>query len=187
MSNYLQEGSEKGDLHRLVQPILSIDEFRSKMGEDKDIVVFGFTVFGKDPATDLVNFVEKSYDWVLDADLSSGETNDGNYVVFIEVERTPKVIEQVMTLMEDLMNLTDQELEDWSFTFYNKPDKHPVTKEELSASIITTSQEYENKISDDLKEGARLNSLRALAGVTVKPSIIKDMEILNMQSAAGIR
>ena len=184
---YLQEGSEQGDLNRLVQPIMSIDEFRSKMGEDKDIVVLGFTVFGKDPALDLVNFVEKSYDWVLDADLSSGETNDGNYVVFIEVERTPKAIEQAMTLLEDLMNLTEQELEDWSFTFYNKPEQHPVTKEELTAHIITSPQEYENKIADDLKEGYALNSLRALAGVTVKPSIIKDIEILNIQTAAGIR
>ena len=186
--SYLQEGSERGDLHRLVQPILSIDEFRSKMGEDKDIVVLGFTVFGKDPALDLVNFVEKSYDWVLDADLSSGETNDGNYVVFIEVERTPKAIEQAMTLLEDLMNLTEQELEDWSFTFYNKPEQHPVTKEELTAHIITSPQEYENKIADgNLKESARLNSLRALAGVTVKPTVIKDMQILDMQIAAGIR
>ena len=184
---YLQEGSEQGDLNRLVQPIMSIDEFRSKMGEDKDIVVLGFTVFGKEPADDLVNFLEKSYDWVLDADLSSGEASDGNYIVFVEVERTPKVIEQAISLLEDLMNLTEQKLEDWTFTFYNKPEQHPVTKEELSKHIITTAKEYENKIADDLKENANLNSLRALAGVTVQPTVIKDMQILDIQIAAGIR
>lgn len=183
----LQEGNEKGDLRRLVEPVLSIDEFRSKMGEDKDIIVLGFNIFGKEPATDLVNFLEKSYDWVLDADLSSGEASNGNYVVFAELERTPKVIEQVLELLTDLMNLTEQKLEDWSFTFYNKPDKHPINKEELTNYIITSPQEYENKITDDLKEGYALNYLRSISGVTVKPSVIKDVQILNIQRSAGIK
>lgn len=183
----LFEGSETGDLRRLVMPTLSIDEFRSKMGDDKDIVVLGFTVFNKDPALDLVNFVEKSYDWVLDADLSSGETNDGNYVVFVEIQRNADVTKYVLTLLHDLMNLTEQKLDDWTFTFYNKPEKRPITEKNLAKYIITSPQEYENKITDSLKEAATLNSLRALAGVKVGTSVFKDPQILDMQIAAGIR
>ena len=114
----LQEGVTHGDLGRLVEPNMTVDEFRSKMGEDKDIVVIGFTVFGKDPADDMVNFIEKSYDWVLDADVSSGETSDGNYVVFVEIQRTNKVPDQILSMIEDLMNLTDQKVEDWTFNYY---------------------------------------------------------------------
>ena len=84
----LKEGLEKGDLERLVSPKISIDEYKSKMGSDEEIVVVSFTLQGKEPALDLVNFVEKSYEWVADADVSSGEVFDGSYIVFVEIERT---------------------------------------------------------------------------------------------------
>ena len=38
MSN-LFEGLEQGDLKRLVHPELHIDEFKSKLGDDCDVVV----------------------------------------------------------------------------------------------------------------------------------------------------
>ncbi len=140
-SKSLQEGIEHGDLGRLVQPQMTIDEFRSKMGEDKDIVVIGFTVFGKEPADDLVNFVEKSYDWVLDADVSSGETSDGNYMVFVEVQRKAKVAEHIMSMLTDMMNLTEQSLKDWTFTYYKGSDRLPVTIENLTDKIIPSPEE----------------------------------------------
>jgi len=186
-SNNLYEGIEKGDLARLIQPELTIDEFRSKMGEDKDIVVIGFTIFGKEPADDLVNFIEKSYDWVLDADISSGETSDGNYVCFVEVQRKDTVPDEIMTMLEDLMNLTDQSLKDWTFTYYKSDERLPLTHEELASKIIMSPEEYELKTGESLEEARQLNSLRALAGVTVQPTVIKDMEILGLMRIAGLR
>lgn len=184
---YLQEGIEKGDLGRLVRPQMTIDEFRSKMGEDKDIVVVGFTVFGKEPADDLVNFVEKSYDWVLDADVSSGETSDGNYMVFIEIERKSKVPEYIMSMLEDMMNLTDQSVKDWTFTYYKGDDRLPVTIENLTKKVIKSPEEYEMKTGDSLEEGYQLNSYRALAGVKVNATKIVDPQILAIQMSAGIK
>src|ERR1700741_2592742 len=105
MSRFVNEGAEAGDLARLVNPELTIDEFRSKMGEDKDIVVIGVTVMGSEPAADLVNFIEKSYDFVLDADVSSGETRDGNYMVFVELERKSNVADSIFQMFEDIMHL----------------------------------------------------------------------------------
>ena len=58
------------------------------MGEDSDIVTLSFAVKGDQPAKDLVNFIETGYDFVLDADKTSGEQNDGKYRVFVEIERT---------------------------------------------------------------------------------------------------
>lgn len=186
-SKSLQEGIEYGDLGRLVQPQMTIDEFRSKMGEDKDIVVIGFTVFGKEPADDLVNFVEKSYDWVLDADVSSGETSDGNYMVFVEVQRKAKVPEHIMSMLKDMMNLTEQSLKDWTFTYYKGSDRLPITIENLTQTIIPSPEEYELKTGNSLEESYKLNSYRALAGVKVNQSKVVDAQILAIQMAAGIR
>ena len=72
-NNQLNENLEEGDLKRLVHDELHIDEYKSKMGDDADVCVISFKVAGKEPAIDLVSFIEKGYDWVLDADGSSGE------------------------------------------------------------------------------------------------------------------
>ena len=87
MSKILREGLEKGDLARLVHNELHIDEFKSKLGDDRDVVVVSFKVSGKEPANDVVNFVEKGYNWVIDADVSSGEMSDGDFIVFVEIPR----------------------------------------------------------------------------------------------------
>lgn len=180
----MNEGIEYGDLARLVKPELSIDEFRSKMGDDKDIVVVGFTVFGKEPAADLVDFVEKSYDWVLDSDLSSGETSDGNYIVFVELQRDKKAAKQIHTMLTDIMNLTNQSLKDWTFTYYKNTERYPFTVEDLTRQILSTPEEYEMSTGDALEES--LNSLRAVSGIDVKPKK-HDSILTSLQIAAGIK
>lgn len=183
----LSEGIEHGDLRRLVDPVMAIDEYRSKMGEDKDIIVLGIIVMGKEPAMDLVNFLEKSYDWVLDADVSSGETSDGNYIVFIEIERKPTMPKEIMSMMDDIMNLTGQQVEDWSFTYYKNQNAKPFTLENLTSTMFLTPEEYEAKVGDDVTESRKLNSLRSLAGVYVKPPNVVREDIRQMQIAAGIK
>ena len=182
----ITEGSEINDLARLVKPEMSIDEFRSKMGEDKDIIVVGFTVLNREPARDLVNFIEKSYDWVLDADVSSGETSDGNFLVFVEMQRKPNAAKHIMHMLTDMMNLTGQELNEWVFTYYKGASKLPVTLENLSEKIIGSPEEYEIKTADGLSEST-LNSLRASARITVQPKKITDSLLYNMQVIAGIK
>jgi hypothetical protein len=98
----LTEGLEKNDLSRLVHPELHIDEFKSKLGDDADVVVLSFKLASKEPADDLVAFVEKGYTWVLDADKSSGEMDDGSYVVFVELDRNDKSAENIMDLLKEL-------------------------------------------------------------------------------------
>jgi hypothetical protein len=139
------------------------------------------------PALDLVNFLEKSYDWVLDADVSSGETANGNYYVFVEMQRNPNAIKNIMIMLEDMMNLTEQKLEDWTFTYINDPKEVPVTLENLQAKIIADPTTYEAKTGNTVSEAAMFNSLRALAGVQVKPLGIVNPQILSMQRAAGIK
>ena len=187
MDYNLNEGSEYGDLKRVVKPAIEIDSYCSKMGDDKDITVVSFTIFGIEPANDLVNFFEKSYDWVLDADVSSGETSDGNYMVFVEMQRKPKVAEKIYTMLNDMMNLTEQKVKDWTFTYHKDTEALPVTLKNLTAKIIDSPEKYEIKTDETLGESAELNKLRASAGITVKPTKIVDLQILDIMIAAGLR
>lgn len=103
----LNEGLLAGDLKSLVDNIFEVDSYSSKMGDDKDIVVLAFTVNSQAPANDLVEFVENGYDFVLDADVSPGELNDGKYKVFVEIERNRRVHEQILELLNGIQNLTE--------------------------------------------------------------------------------
>jgi len=81
----------QGDLRYCVDNIFEIDSYQSKMGTDDKIVVLSFRVKPSQAAEDLVNFIEKGYDFVLDADKTSGEQTDGYYRVFVEIERNKNI------------------------------------------------------------------------------------------------
>jgi len=179
----LLEGLEQGDLNRLVHNELHIDEYKSKMGDDQDIVVLSFKIGGKEPANDLVNFVEKSYDWVLDADTSSGEMDDGDYVVFIELERDPQVPAHIMELLEDLAPLAAVEMPDWRVQFHKVKGFFPADLESLSSHIPRTPDEYARAHGKMQQE---LDSLKAASGVEVKTTAPKNSHTESLRIAAGI-
>jgi hypothetical protein len=145
------EGLEQSDLARMVHPKLHIDEFKSKMGDDADIIVLSFKVNGKEPATDLMNFVEKGYEFVLDSDVSAGELDDGEYLVFVEIERKLEAPEQIVTLLEDILNLTDQKIDDWKFQYRKSSTEHNIDAKEIALIIPTTPEEYDAKFGEPEK------------------------------------
>jgi hypothetical protein len=177
----ITEGLEKSDLKRLVHPELHIDEFKSKMGRDEDIIVISFKVTGREPAEDLVNFIEKGYDWVIDADISSGEMEDGDYIVFVECDREPSVVDKLVILMEDIMNLTDQKLSDWRVHYRSDHIDHDFTADDLRNNIPLTSESYLQKFGK--KE---LDEMRTAAGVTVTTKAPKNDYTQALRSLAGI-
>ncbi len=138
----LFEGLEYGDLNRLVHPKIHIDEFKSKMGDDADIVILSFKINGKEPAVDLMNFIERGYDWVLDADVSAGELDDGEYLVFVEMERDIKVPQHIMKLLDDMLNLTEQDVAEWKFQYRKVPTEFDLTEENLRKQIPLTPRNY---------------------------------------------
>ena len=112
-SQQLNEGLRSNDLKDMVHSVLTIDTHRSKMGEDRDVCVLSFKVNDRNPAKDLMEFIEKGYNFVLDADVSAGENEDGEYFVFVELSRTPRLAEQIKELEYGVRKLTD--IEDWKF------------------------------------------------------------------------
>lgn len=154
----LFEGLEQGDLARLVHPKVHVDEFESKMGDDADIVVLSFKVNGKEPALDLMNYIERGYEWVLDADVSSGELDDGEYLVFVELERNPAAAQHVVQMMSDIMNLTGQDLSEWKFQYRKSANEHEITEEEFRKVVPTSTADYEKKYGSDDEEPVNLDN-----------------------------
>ena len=178
----LSEGLEQGDLGRLVHSKLHVDEFKSKMGSDADIIVLSFKVDGKEPGLDLMNFVERGYDWILDADVSSGELEDGQYLVFAEIEREPAAAKHIYQLMSDIMNLTDTDLSDWKFQYRKNSHEHDITKDNLADIIPMTPQSYRSKFGD--KE---LEAMQEAARVTIHRKAPVNSWTESLRVAAGLK
>jgi hypothetical protein len=128
------------DLEYLVKKVFEIDSYKSKIGTDEDICVLSFTVDSQDPAKDLANFIEMGYNFVLDADVSSGEMDDGKYRVYVEIERTPKVGAQVAEVIEGVKKLTA--LDDMRFRYFKSFKSEAATEENLAAAIPKDKQAY---------------------------------------------
>ena len=71
------------------------------MGDDKNIVTLSFTVGDKNPADDLMRFLEGGYSFILDADVTAGEQSDGTYRVFVELERDRQLTKILWKLLTE--------------------------------------------------------------------------------------
>lgn len=177
----LFEGLEQGDLKRLVHTEMHIDEFKSKLGRDEDVCVVSFKVNGKEPAQDLMNFIEKGYDWVIDADVSSGEMDDGDYILFIECERDENIPSNIVTMMHDIMNVTDQKLSQWRVRYYKSIVDHPLSVSSLTKLIPTNAEEYKKRFGDE-----DLERMKAAANVKSEKKAPKNDFTESLRIAAGL-
>jgi hypothetical protein len=147
----LHEGLKNKDLKDLVNPKFEIDTFRSKMGNDEDVSVLSFDVTGHQAADDLVNFIEKGYDFVLDADVSSGEVDNNIFKVFVEIERGAKLVRNIEDLIYGLSELCD--CSDWKFRYYKDSDSKPLS--EISKVVPTNAQAYRLKVDSVFENDMR--------------------------------
>jgi len=177
----LFEGLEQNDLARLIHPHMHIDEYQSKMGKDEDVIVLSFKITGKYPAVDLVDFIEKGYEWVIDADVSAGELVDGDYLVFVEAEREPGVAEDAVQLVKDILNLDGRKLKDWSMRIRSDLTDHEVTVENIRELVPLTALEYRERFGQD-----KLDEMRTAAGVPVTTKAAKNDRTQLLRAQAGI-
>jgi hypothetical protein len=133
-------GLRAGDLKNLVHDVFEIDTYRSKMGGDKDVVTLSFEVRDNDPAQDLVHFFESGFDYVLDADATTGEQSNGRYRVYVELERQKEVVEQILELVDGLEKLAA--LEDMRFRYHKQFKSKEVTQENLDDTVPVSSDAY---------------------------------------------
>ena len=142
----IYEGLKAGDLEGVVNKRFSVDQFKSKMGDDKNILVLSFTVDGQAPAKDLERFAEVGYKSVLDADATPGTMEDGKHKVFIEFARDSSVVKSIMAFLEDLKKLTN--IEQFEYTYHKGIDSTMVSAGTLEASIPTTPEAYDMRVNE---------------------------------------
>lgn len=175
----LNEGLGYKDMEGMMKPTVHIDEFSSKMGEDADVIVVSFFVRDKQAAKDLMNWFEKGYDFVLDADQSPGEIKPNRYLVYLEMRRRNAAPGQIQEILNDLNTLTEYQPDDWIMVYKKK--KHEWNPETFAKLVPLTPNEYRERMEGDL------NEMRIAAGLDVKPiytKVSKDLQA--MQAAAGI-
>ena len=169
---------EYKDLEGMLKPTVHVDEFSSKMGEDDDVIVLSFFVRDANAAKDLMNWFEKGYDFVLDADKSPGEIKPNRFLVYVELRRRSTAGYKIKELLQDLSTLSEFEPEDWRMSYEDK--EYPWSVDEFNKLVPLTPRDYRMKKEDDL------NPLRAAAGLEPKSSGGVAPDLQGLQSAAGI-
>jgi hypothetical protein len=146
-------GLRQHDLKDMVYKVFEIDSFKSKMGEDKDIVTLSFSVKEREAAYDLENFIEKGYDFVLDADSTPGEQTDGTYKVFVEIERNRHAPDHISEIIDGVQKLSG--LEDFKYRYYKNFKSIPLSVDSLQEQLPLDPDSYDMTIQE-----SRLNNYK---------------------------
>ena len=140
-----KEGLKAGDLDGVVSKRFSVDQFKSKMGEDRNIMVLAFTVDGMAPAKDLERFAETGYKEVLDADATPGTLADGKHRVFVEFARVESVDQHIRKFLDDLKNLANIDI--FEFTYHKNVTPFEASAKNLADILPRTAIAYTQKIN----------------------------------------
>lgn len=141
----VNEGLKAGDLEGIVEKRFTVDQYKSKMGEDRNICVLAFVCSGAAGAKDLENFAEKGYKKVLDADATPGTMADGKHRVFIEFPREEGLDRYIGEFLDDLKKLTN--IKNFEFTYHKNEIPIEANRENLSGLIPNTPEAYDQKIT----------------------------------------
>jgi len=136
----------KDDLKDLIYPIFEIDSYASKMGDDKNIVTLSFSLKNKEPAEDLMHFIETGYNFVLDSDVTAGEQSDGTYKVFVELARDKDVHNNILEIVDGVKNLS--EVENFKFRYYKNWRSEELSQERLEELVPNDPNNYGLKVEE---------------------------------------
>ena len=139
----VNEGLKAGDLEGVVHKRFSVDQFKSKMGEDRNIMVLAFSVDGQAPAKDLERFAETGFKEVLDADATPGSMEDGKHRVFVEFARVEQVDQHIRKFLDDLKKLTN--VETFEFTYHKDKIPFEASPKNLADILPRTPEAYTQK------------------------------------------
>jgi len=176
----LLEGLDYHAMVGQVDPKVSVDEYAAKMGKDSDIVTLAFKMNSKLAAQDLVGWLEKGYNFILDASVSEGEISPGKYLVFAEMNRRTSVPERIVEILTDMQTLTDIPVNEWTVSV--DEEDYDANEEMLKQVIVMSPLEY--KKTKEVEE--ELNEYRELSGLKTTQMYTEDEYIKNLKAMAGM-
>lgn len=152
----LKESLKPNDLEHLVLSVIEIDTFESKIDDEESVVVALF-VDDKEPAKDLERFISKSAIDIIDSEVSPAPDKNGNFVVFIEIQRDKEFIEKLLELTDSIKSLTN--IEDFEFKTYKKKNTFPLSKDEIKKRVRLKQKPKEAEVLDFLEDSNLDNAL----------------------------
>jgi hypothetical protein len=183
MKKILVEGFDYHDLVGQLVPEVEVDEYSAKMGSDDDIVTISFTVKGQAVGEDLVDWLERGYPWILDAQTSEGEVRPGQWLVFVEMDRRTSVPARIIQMIDDMETLTDLSLDEW--TILVDDEKLKPEEDVLKSKIILSPHLYREK--HGIEDEEDLNEMRNLSGLSAKKKFNEPDNLLkDFISKAGL-
>ena len=142
----INEGLRAGDLEGTVERRFSVDQFKSKMGDDSDVMVLAFVASSHEAAKDLERFAEKGYKKVLDADATPGTMEDSKYRVFVEFPREEGIDRHILDFLTDLKKLTN--IENFEFTYHKRTVPFEASAANIASVLPLTPIAYKKKINE---------------------------------------
>lgn len=174
----LNEGLRSGDLVELIHPRLQIDSYKSKMGEDVDVVVVSFNVKDRMPAADLMEFLEKGYAFILDSDVSSGENSEGEYHVFVEIRRSPSIARQIKEMMYGVERLTG--ITEWQFSYHKDNTLYDLSEDNIEKIVPASPSLYEQRM-----RSIQVENYKKFFSKTLMDDLSLDGDILTIHKPYG--
>ncbi len=146
----ISENIKHNDLAGLVNPTFSVDQYKSKLGDDENVIVVAFVVMDLEPAQELSQFLETGHD-VIDIDVSTGPNEDGHYSVFVEINRDSKAFECLDAIVKDVQR-SNTELTNPQFTSYEDKSPRDWNEENFTNNVIIDSYSYVLKHNPEAKQ-----------------------------------
>ena len=131
-SKRLQEGLRPGDLQHLILNKVSVDQFEPKTGDEKEVLVMGLYSKDEEPAQDLARFIERGYIGIKDTEVSPGPDEDGNYMVFVEIQKDKETMKRVVEILHDIKSVTT--VTEWQLNFQGGRT-HMLSEEMINKTI----------------------------------------------------
>jgi hypothetical protein len=179
MKESLQESLKYLDMEHQFYPILGIDQFSSQIGDDSEFVTIDFAVKSSSVAEDLITWLERGYDWIIDSESSPGEVSNNKYLVFAEMNRRTSVPKKIMDMLFDLETLCGIKAGDWKLKIGD--ELYPATRENIEQNVLLSPHEY--RVSRETE----LNEWRERAGLDVVSTYDqRDPDLKEIQRQAGI-
>lgn len=132
------------DLKDTILPIVSIDEFEPKAGDDLEVIVVAFYLKDQAPAEDLNTFIQRGFVDSLDVEVSPNTDQDGNYLVFVEMNRDDTFPNKFQALLRDITNVSGTI--DWKVkTYFSDGVEFDYNDPELYNYVIIKPEDYVTK------------------------------------------
>lgn len=177
-NDIILEGLRPNDLEGMIDPLFEIDSYRSKMGEDRDVCVLTFRSKDRSPARDMMEFIEKGFGFVLDSDVSSGENDKGEYFVFVELPRTPRLNEQIKEIISGVKRLTG--IDDWRFKYHKNETKKKLDIDSLTETIPSTPEKY-----DLMMNKLKVENIRNFFNKTLMDDLTLEQDVITIYKPYG--